>query len=228
MADLRYTIAVDFDGCLFEEKWPDIGEPHWDVINKAKEAQHNGALLVLNTCREGKLLDDAIVACIGVGLHFDAINENVQERKDEWGDCRKVGADEYWDDRARTVTKGKLQSKGFSSPFANDPFAIVHMAFEKLYPGKVYKAYWEPDIRGRTSGEECCGCTDFQSEGMPYVFVGTDLETSNAVEVFAHELAHVAVGFEHDHDDEWQKAFDDIFDEYVLLSREMFEGGKNE
>ena len=40
-------------------------------------------------------------ACRGWGLEFDAVNENPQFRIDLYGnDCRKVGADEYWDDRS--------------------------------------------------------------------------------------------------------------------------------
>ena len=224
MADLHRTIAIDFDGCLFADKWPEIGEPNWDVINKAKREKEKGALLILNTCREGDRLDEALVACIEHGLHFDAINENVQERIDAWGDCRKPGADEYWDDRARQVHMGKLQKKGFSSPFENDPFALVHMAFENLFPGKVYKAYWEPEIRESESGDECYGLTDWQSDGTVYVFVKAGLKAFDAIEIFAHELAHVAVGIEHDHDEVWQKAFDDIFDEYIRLGKELFGG----
>ena len=43
--------------------------------------------------------------CAGHGLEFDAHNENVQELIDLYGnDCRKIGADEYWDDKAVRIT----------------------------------------------------------------------------------------------------------------------------
>lgn len=35
----------------------------------------------------------------------------------------------------------------------------------------------------------------------------------------AHELAHVAVGVEHDHDEVWQEAFDKIFEEYNRIGK---------
>ena len=99
------TIAVDFDNTLFETDWPEIGNPIWPVINAAKTAKEEGAALILWTTREGKPLEDAIIACNKVGLTFDAINNNTAAMKKLWGnDPRKVGATEYWDDRAMKLT----------------------------------------------------------------------------------------------------------------------------
>lgn len=44
---MRKTIAVDFDGCLCEAKWPDIGEPRQQVINELIKQQVDGAKLIL-------------------------------------------------------------------------------------------------------------------------------------------------------------------------------------
>ena len=53
------------------------------------------------TCRAGKELDAAIAACKEWGLNFDAVNQSLPEWIEAWGsDSRKVGADEYWDDKA--------------------------------------------------------------------------------------------------------------------------------
>ncbi len=98
---MRKAIAVDFDGCLCEEAWPEIGAPHMDVINAAIVEQRNGAALILWTCRTGELLDKAVLWCKEHGLVFDAVNENLPERLEHYGsESRKVSADEYWDDRA--------------------------------------------------------------------------------------------------------------------------------
>lgn len=98
---MRKAIAVDFDGCLCEEAWPEIGAPHMDVINAAIAEQRNGAALILWTCRTGELLDKAVLWCKEHGLVFDAVNENLPERLEHYGsESRKVSADEYWDDRA--------------------------------------------------------------------------------------------------------------------------------
>lgn len=94
-------IAVDFDGCLVTNKWPEIGEPIWKNINKLKEEQKNGSKIILWTCRVGVRLAEALKFCDGFGIHFDSINENLpMVNLLHGGDSRKIFADEYWDDRA--------------------------------------------------------------------------------------------------------------------------------
>ena len=98
---MRKTIAVDFDGCLCINRWPEIGEPRQQVINELVRAQAEGARLILWTCREGEALDVAIMWCLNHGLRFDAVNDNLPEHTEQYGNnCRKVFADEYWDDKA--------------------------------------------------------------------------------------------------------------------------------
>ena len=96
-----YVIALDFDGTICQNAFPDIGEPNWHTIELAKQEQAKGAYLILWTCREGDLLEQAVAACKEWGLTFDAVNENLPERRKAYGtDPRKIGADEYWDDRS--------------------------------------------------------------------------------------------------------------------------------
>lgn len=47
-------IAVDFDGCLAVNKWPEVGEPIWKNINRLKEEQANGTKVILWTNRVGE------------------------------------------------------------------------------------------------------------------------------------------------------------------------------
>lgn len=109
---MRKVIAVDFDGCLCTDAWPLAGKPNWGIINRAKEEQAAGAALILWTCREGHDLDTALAACSEWGLTFDAVNDNVPELKEAWGnDTRKVGATEYWDDRAVRMPGGWIGVK---------------------------------------------------------------------------------------------------------------------
>lgn len=70
------------------------------------------------------------------------------------------------------------------------------------------------------------GLTDFADDGSVAVFVKPSLEVADAVEVLAHELAHVAVGVEHDHDEVWQEAFDKIFEEYNRIGNQKFPNGE--
>ena len=97
-------IAVDFDGCLCKNAWPEIGKPNLGAIGPLLHRQDKGDKLILWTCREGKALQDALEWCGRYGLKFDAVNANLPEMNAMYGnDSRKIGADEYWDDKAVTV-----------------------------------------------------------------------------------------------------------------------------
>ena len=111
--------------------------------------------------------------------------------------------------------------------FKNSPFEMLDMAFKRLFPGVKYTAYFEPNIRDEPNGEKVCGLTDFADDGEITIFIDTDLSINNSVEIFAHELAHAAVGVEHEHDEAWEKAFDDLFEEYNKIGDEMFSSNIN-
>ena len=109
---LQKAIAIDFDGCLCANAYPDIGAPNWEIIVAAAAEQIAGAGLILWTCREGELLENALEACARWGLHFDAVNDSLPSWKKFYGnDTRKVGATEYWDDKAYRVQNGKLMKE---------------------------------------------------------------------------------------------------------------------
>ena len=112
----------------------------------------------------------------------------------------------------------------FQSPFANDPFALIAKAFKNLYPDKEYTAYWEPEIYAdEPSEKKPYGLTNFGEDGSVVVFVDPKMRVVDAVEILAHELAHVAVGIDHEHDEEWESAFEAIFQEYNRIGTEMFD-----
>lgn len=93
-------IAVDFDGTLCENKYPDIGAPIPTVIEFVKRQKADGNIIILWTCRAGQQLADAVTWCKNQGLIFDYINENVKENVAMYGgDTRKVFADVYIDDK---------------------------------------------------------------------------------------------------------------------------------
>ena len=101
----RKIIAVDFDGTLYTDDYPDIGDPIWKTINYCKKEKENGAILILWTCRSGQDLVEAIRLCKQVELHFDYVNENAKESMFGYArDSRKIYADEYIDDKAINVS----------------------------------------------------------------------------------------------------------------------------
>ncbi|MDO4178952.1 MAG: hypothetical protein Q4D21_07160 [Phascolarctobacterium sp.] len=93
-------IAVDFDGTLCEDAFPEIGRPNLELIRKLKINHMNGDKLILWTCRTDEDLTRALSWCQGFGLVFDAVNENLPEVIALYGgDSRKIFADIYLDDR---------------------------------------------------------------------------------------------------------------------------------
>lgn len=109
-------IAVDFDGTLCENKYPEIGEPRKDVIQKLIKEQQAGARVILWTCRRGAYLLAAIYWALDHGIEFDAVNENLPETVEYFGgDTRKVCADEYWDDRAVLPFESEGTTEGETS-----------------------------------------------------------------------------------------------------------------
>lgn len=111
------------------------------------------------------------------------------------------------------------------TPFLNDVFSIVWIAFKNLYPDKHCVCYWETDIRESEDGRKPYGLTDFGDDGIVSVFVSADLRIQDAAEILAHELAHVAVGCDADHGPEWENAFDAIHAEYNRICADVVEGG---
>ena len=103
-------IAVDFDGTLCENKWPEIGAAKWNTIQTLIAARAAGARLILWTNRVGSRLREAIEWCRNRELEFDAVNENLPEILAAFTtDCRKVYADIYLDDKAAQPSAAVLE-----------------------------------------------------------------------------------------------------------------------
>jgi 2-hydroxy-3-keto-5-methylthiopentenyl-1-phosphate phosphatase len=108
-------IAVDFDGTLCENDWPEIGKANINLINNLKLCKNNyGDKVILWTCRTGELLDDAVKWCEEHGLIFDTVNENLPEVIEEMGgDTRKIFADVYIDDKALGENTGYWYKRNY-------------------------------------------------------------------------------------------------------------------
>jgi len=94
-------IAVDFDGTLCFSKWPELGEPNRPLIEYLKVWRNQGNKLILWTCRAGEALESAVSWCQEQQLEFDAVNDNLPEIIEMYGNnSRKVTCDYYIDDKA--------------------------------------------------------------------------------------------------------------------------------
>ena len=106
-------IAVDFDGTLCENRFPEIGEPIQGTIAALKIEQAAGAKVILWTCRRDDDVRAAVEWCAQQGIHLDRVNENLPEMIEFFGgeDTRKVFANEYWDDRAVLMPPGEMEAR---------------------------------------------------------------------------------------------------------------------
>jgi hypothetical protein len=93
-------IAIDFDGTICFDAYPGIGciQPYAaETINKLHDAGH---YIIINTCREGNLLNEAVNWLLDKGIRFNRVNDNHPDatKKYKWN-ARKIFADIYIDDR---------------------------------------------------------------------------------------------------------------------------------
>lgn len=139
MSVLPYIIAVDFDGTLVTDEFPEIGEPHPYVFGLVKAAQSKGVKVILWTCRTGKNLEDAVAVCKAQGFTPDEVNENLPEVITCFGgSARKVYANEYWDDKA--VVFG-----GMGDEAAMCPVCAERFKYEGVVPKTCRNLPKEPD-----------------------------------------------------------------------------------
>ena len=117
------VIAVDFDGTLCKQAWPEIGEENKILIEHLKERD---------------LLEEAVEWCKAHGLTFDTVNANLPELIDLYkNDCRKINADIYIDDKAVNPVPYRHAAGMFGfNPYANP---IDKAEFEKRRSNHVEK-----------------------------------------------------------------------------------------
>ena len=96
--DRRTIIAVDFDGTICENQFPLIGAVRQNCMEVLKHLQSQGVVIILWTCRDGALLNDAIAFCHENDFFPDAVNENWQHLP--FQTSNKIYADFYVDDKS--------------------------------------------------------------------------------------------------------------------------------
>ena len=122
-------VAVDFDGTLCADTFPEVGEPKALVIDYVKRLAAEGSKIILYTSRENgtrPLLDEAVAFCKAQEIPLYAVNENpgnphAAKNGLKHSDGRKVFADLYIDDKAinpaelETATERK-KPESFTAP----------------------------------------------------------------------------------------------------------------
>jgi hydroxymethylpyrimidine pyrophosphatase-like HAD family hydrolase len=92
-------IAIDFDGTIVEDAYPNIGKPQIFAFETLKKLQEEGHRLILWTYRSGLKLEEAVQFCKENGIVFYAVNKSFSEEEYDESISRKIHADIFIDDR---------------------------------------------------------------------------------------------------------------------------------
>lgn len=86
----------------------------------------------------------------------------------------------------------------------NDPIYILVKIFENTHPDKKAQIDFVSDMKKNTNayGETC-----WADDGNVYIQIDIETPMNGLIEVLAHELAHLAVGADAEHNKEWENEF---------------------
>ncbi|MBQ8047181.1 MAG: hypothetical protein IJ196_04570 [Prevotella sp.] len=95
------TIAVDFDGTIVEDRYPEIGPERLFATETLRMLIKERHQLILWTVREGQQLEEAVAWCRERGVEFWAVNRDYPEEREGNNNhfSRKIKADLWIDDR---------------------------------------------------------------------------------------------------------------------------------
>lgn len=184
-------IAVDFDGTLCENKWPEIGMPNEELIEYLKKRQANGEKLILWTSRNEEQTKEAVEWCKKYGLVFDAVNDNLPEIVDTdevWSDisdmsglkgeecnyqCKRMSSlfkYVYADGTVKYRDVDRYQGVNINCPDAPYHSGLIDTVMDELYPitmpympaDRAFKIYTEDFLVDPAKG-------DYDTVGILYV-----------------------------------------------------------
>lgn len=108
----------------------------------------------------------------------------------------------------------------------NDPFYYILKTFEKRHPNKTKVVMLFTDELKDDDDQNVYGVTLFPDKetvlDVPHIYIVYTLSVADAAEVLCHELAHLAVGFEADHNEVWEAEFEALVDESQEMAKEAF------
>ena len=121
------TIAVDFDGTIVEDRYPEIGRERPFATQTLKMLIEDRHKLILWSVREGQQLDEAVEWCRERGVEFYAVNKDFPEedlsknryfsrkiKADVWIDDRNIGGLPDWGTIYQMITERKTYEQVLS------------------------------------------------------------------------------------------------------------------
>lgn len=96
----KHILAIDFDLTICMSEYPALGPIRKDAAKIIRALHTEGFGIVINTCREGHALSDAMHWLRDNGIPYHYVNCNFPHLIERYkADCRKISADMYIDDK---------------------------------------------------------------------------------------------------------------------------------
>lgn len=93
-------LAIDFDGTICRGKFPAIDGQQPYAAETINSLYADGHYIIINTCRSGEQLLEAINWMLEQGIYFHRVNDNHPDQTAHFGNnSRKIYAHLYVDDK---------------------------------------------------------------------------------------------------------------------------------
>jgi len=138
-------IAIDFDGTIVDDKYPEIGREKPFAIDTLRMLLREKHQLILWSVREGKALQEAVDWCHKRGVDFWAVNRDFPEedilhnehfsrkiKADIFIDDRNVGGLPDWGDIYRMLSEGKTLAQVVSARLGMEEKPKTHW-YDRLF-----------------------------------------------------------------------------------------------
>lgn len=135
-------IAVDFDGTIVKDRYPEIGKEMPFATSTLRMLLTEGHQLVLWTVRRGPLLDEAIAWCRERGVEFYAVNQSFPGEDENDPDhhySRKPKVDIFIDDR----NVGGLPDWGTIYEIIHNGCTYEEALFNEGRPREAKPKWWQ-------------------------------------------------------------------------------------
>ncbi|MBQ8050762.1 MAG: hypothetical protein IJ197_04215 [Bacteroidaceae bacterium] len=136
-------IAVDFDGTIVQDRYPEIGNELPFATQTLKMLTQEGHRLILWTVRQNETLEEAVEWCRARGVEFYAVNKDFPEENEQKNTSysRKLKVDMFIDDR----NLGGLPDWGVIYHMIHDQKTYEQVMFEGAgqRPEKQKKKWWQ-------------------------------------------------------------------------------------
>ena len=98
---MSLIIAIDFDGTIVKDEFPEIGEMIPGAKENINKLKKEGYTIIIWTCRAGVKLAKAVLWLAENEIKYDYINQSCKMNVAKYGgvDTRKIYANLYIDDR---------------------------------------------------------------------------------------------------------------------------------